>query len=503
MESKIIGAISYIRLTQKQRVTPKRIYNYISKDTDIIGEDEFKSKLQHMENEGKIFKTEKKRKISYFIGKKTNEWIITDNTTDKPTPTNTNVDLTCKNLSNSDDDDINALESFIDNALENIQKHQDPKTPVTTNIETPNPNNTPYKQSSVKSHSFCDISIFQEEIMFLRKELENKQNIIENLLKFLNNTNRTQVTGSDTLISVENLCNKQTRKEVITNNETINNDNDISVTNKNNVKDKERRKVNDTVAAEINSSNKKDMKGVDNVINCSQTSASSTNTDEDNKNEKAKEKMNNQLHDIRKRYHSNYNKSKTSEMQAEEVVQDESTGTTTDEKPEQPKPWKPNTTLIVGDSMVAGLNQQRMSVNQQVKVRSFPGATTHDMKDYLKPLLKKKPDNVILHIGTNNAVNEPSRNILNEILMLKTMVENTLPSAKVVVSNVITRTDNGKAALTVIKLNELLEALEIDVIDNRNIGSEFLNRGGLHLKEQGSGKLAVNFLKKIRSLRRK
>ena len=117
-----------------------------------------------------------------------------------------------------------------------------------------------------------------------------------------------------------------------------------------------------------------------------------------------------------------------------------------------------------------------MSVNQQVKVRSFPGATTHDMKDYIKPLLKKKPDNVILHIGTNNAVNEPSRNILNEILMLKTMVENTLPSAKVVVSNVITRTDNGKAALTVIKLNELLEALEIDVIDNRNIGAEFLSR---------------------------
>ena len=52
--------------------------------------------------------------------------------------------------------------------------------------------------------------------------------------------------------------------------------------------------------------------------------------------------------------------------------------------------WKKGTTLIVGDSVLGGI--------RSVKVCIFPGATTHDMYDYLKPLLKENPDNIILHI---------------------------------------------------------------------------------------------------------
>ena len=66
-----------------------------------------------------------------------------------------------------------------------------------------------------------------------------------------------------------------------------------------------------------------------------------------------------------------------------------------------------NTTLVVGDSMISGIDEKRISKNYCVNVRAFPGATTYDLKDYIKPLLKKSPDNVILRIGTNNVVNEP------------------------------------------------------------------------------------------------
>ena len=51
--------------------------------------------------------------------------------------------------------------------------------------------------------------------------------------------------------------------------------------------------------------------------------------------------------------------------------------------------WKKGTTLIVGDSMLAGMEEKRKTGNRSVKVRIFPGATTHDIYDYLKPLLKK------------------------------------------------------------------------------------------------------------------
>ena len=40
-----------------------------------------------------------------------------------------------------------------------------------------------------------------------------------------------------------------------------------------------------------------------------------------------------------------------------------------------------------------------------VKVRIFRGATIDDMKDFLKPYLKRSPTKIILHVGTNNTIN--------------------------------------------------------------------------------------------------
>ena len=111
--------------------------------------------------------------------------------------------------------------------------------------------------------------------------------------------------------------------------------------------------------------------------------------------------------------------------------------------------WKRGTTLTVGDSMLAGIEQKCIARNRNVKVRIFPGATTHDLYDYLKPLLKKNPDSIIFHIGTNNLVNEASRDILNGTLSLKNLIEKLRPKCKVIVSNIINQSDNGKASLTV------------------------------------------------------
>ena len=61
-------------------------------------------------------------------------------------------------------------------------------------------------------------------------------------------------------------------------------------------------------------------------------------------------------------------------------------------------------------------------------------------------------------------------------------------------SNVVT--DNGKASLTVIKTNE--HGLQMDIIDNGNITSNELNKGGLHLNSRGLGKLAINFIRRIK-----
>ena len=64
------------------------------------------------------------------------------------------------------------------------------------------------------------------------------------------------------------------------------------------------------------------------------------------------------------------------------------------------------------------------------------------------------------------------------------------------------RTDDAKASFTVNNLNQHLSTLQLEIIDNSNIKNAGLSRGGLHLNSQGLGKLAVNFIKKIKSFKR-
>ena len=76
--------------------------------------------------------------------------------------------------------------------------------------------------------------------------------------------------------------------------------------------------------------------------------------------------------------------------------------------------------LIAGDSILIGINEKRLPKNNQVvKVRGFRGTTVDDLKHHLDLLLKKKPEQIILHIGTNDALSKTSRQILDELIQLK------------------------------------------------------------------------------------
>ena len=150
--------------------------------------------------------------------------------------------------------------------------------------------------------------------------------------------------------------------------------------------------------------------------------------------------------------------------------------------------------------MISGIDEKILSKKYPVKVYPFPGASADDMHHYLQSLLQKCPDTIILHVGPNNCANESSRVVLNKILNLKTFIQNSLPQCKVIISSVINRTDDGKAPLTVENLNNHLNSLQLDIVDNSTIRKECLNKKGLHLTKKGTGKLAINFINKIRSL---
>ena len=157
-----------------------------------------------------------------------------------------------------------------------------------------------------------------------------------------------------------------------------------------------------------------------------QSSSKLINDDTMEKSAPITEKINIQLNDVRKESRRRFCESKEKNGKSVPIETEypiiENAGSSSIRQ------LKKGTTLIVGDFMLAGIEEKRISGNRSVKVRIFPGATTHDMFDYLKPLLKKNPD-IILHVGTNNSMNETSRHILKHYLW-KTLLKNCVQHAK-------------------------------------------------------------------------
>ena len=56
--------------------------------------------------------------------------------------------------------------------------------------------------------------------------------------------------------------------------------------------------------------------------------------------------------------------------------------------------------------MLNGINDEGLSDDwYKVKVRNHSGATTEDICDFIKPEVRKKPDIIIAHAGTNDIPN--------------------------------------------------------------------------------------------------
>ena len=102
--------------------------------------------------------------------------------------------------------------------------------------------------------------------------------------------------------------------------------------------------------------------------------------------------------------------------------------------------------------MLAAIDENWLTTGKdKIKVRFFPGARTDDTHDYMKPLLRKLLDYIILHIGTNDALDNTSREILDKIL--KMYIQKELPKCKITIPTPIKRHDHGKASLTISPLS--------------------------------------------------
>lgn len=67
-------------------------------------------------------------------------------------------------------------------------------------------------------------------------------------------------------------------------------------------------------------------------------------------------------------------------------------------------------------------------------MKAFSGATVDDIEDIVRPIARKLPDKVILHVSTNDLKNFPPKIIANSIVNLTKQIEEDSPTTTVGVS---------------------------------------------------------------------
>ena len=163
--------------------------------------------------------------------------------------------------------------------------------------------------------------------------------------------------------------------------------------------------------------------------------------------------------------------------------------------------WKRNTVLIAGDSMLTKQRVWTLSRRYTTKVRCFRGSTIEDLHDYIRPLLRKKSDKIILVIGTNDTENKSVEGALKGIKDLLDMMLEKLPKCHIVVSEIIKRAGKCKATTNekINKFNSKLKRKNVDILRQQKILQEHINQSGLHLNRRGDGQLARNNISKLSS----
>ena len=112
-----------------------------------------------------------------------------------------------------------------------------------------------------------------------------------------------------------------------------------------------------------------------------------------------------------------------------------------------PTHTKPSRTVIIGDSIISTLVGWRMSKKScRVVVRSFVGAKVDDTKHNIRHnILKHKPDNIIVHIRTNNLKNDSPREMSEKVFRLCKLIEEESPHTKIGLSELPPRSDSKEA----------------------------------------------------------
>ena len=161
------------------------------------------------------------------------------------------------------------------------------------------------------------------------------------------------------------------------------------------------------------------------------------------------------------------------------------------------------TVVILGDSIVKNVQGWKLPNNSSSKslVKAFPGAKVDDIFHYVKPTLIHHPDEIIIHVGTNDVKHSSPKTIAEHITDLGKCIVADSPETKVSISSLLCRSDDHSLDMKVKEVNKHLSTFASQsgwkFISHSNISGVHLNASGLHLNRLGTETLLNNFTKHI------
>ena len=116
----------------------------------------------------------------------------------------------------------------------------------------------------------------------------------------------------------------------------------------------------------------------------------------------------------------------------------------------------------------------------------YPGASSINIIDHLKPSLRKAPDEIIIHSVTKNINNV---NYLSNVKKIVRLVRETSKDSKLFFSSIICRTDVKDIDRKINETNNhfgrnYCKRQNLRIINNKNINKSDLAARDLHLKER-------------------
>ena len=119
------------------------------------------------------------------------------------------------------------------------------------------------------------------------------------------------------------------------------------------------------------------------------------------------------------------------------------------------------------------MREAKLSRNKKIKVCFFPGAKTEDLQYHLILYPKKKLNNIIIHIGTNDSPYKSEDLIYKEFLYVKQTIHKQHPDCKNIMSFPIIQTDKQEANSILKKYNSILKQEEKKVISQQHYAITF------------------------------